>query len=291
MLFWRYSLIYNLGLDVLGKGTIQLNLNYDCNHLNTLKNGNDKLDDNSRLRTTSAVLLNVAYSFTSNLAIEGLFTWVEQSREITQFGNTNIARTSGIGDGVLLAKYKFDDLLGATSFFTLGVGAKIPIGSTTETTNQGILLNADLQPGSGAWDAILWSQVSKSFKFRESMNFSSRIVYRVTGVNNSYLEITSYEFGDELQVYLSVLDQFNVLDSYFIPSLTFKYRNASQDKIGGFELDNTGGNWVFVSPALSYNITPKLAVNVTSELPIYSNVIGTQLTPTYRITGGLLYKI
>ena len=65
--------------------------------------------------------------------IEGLFTWVNQRREINQFGNQNIDQTSGVGDGVLLAKYNFKNVLGRESFVRVGVGTKIPIGSTTKT--------------------------------------------------------------------------------------------------------------------------------------------------------------
>ena len=81
------------------------------------------------------------------------------------------------------------------------------------------------------------------------------------------------------------------LDSLVNPSLSFKYRNAQLDQIGGFDLDNTGGNWISIIPNFSIDITPSFAFSTKAELPIYNNVDGTQLTPTYRITTGLLFKI
>lgn len=281
----------NIGLDILDKGILQVNLSYDYNNLNTLNIGKEELDDKARLRTTNSILFNVNYSITNDLAIEGLLSWVEQKRVITQFGNKNKTRSSGIGDGVLLAKYNFSDVLGQNSSIRIGLGTKIPIGSTSETNNQGIILNADMQPGSGAWDIIYWTQFSKSFKFRESLSFSLRAIYRGTGVNDSYFNTTTYEFGNEFQAFLNFTDQFEMLNTIAIPSLSFKYRHAQQDIIGGFNLDNTGGEWVFIIPSFSINITPDIALSTKVELPIYSYVDGTQLTPTYRVTAGVLYKI
>ncbi|WP_158655175.1 hypothetical protein [Flavivirga eckloniae] len=281
----------NLGLSQADKGTIQVGLNYDYNYLNTLNSGTETLNDNSRLRITHSVLLNANYSISNRFSIEGLFTWVNQRRNISQFGNENLDQTSGIGDAVLLLKYNFPELLGEKSNIAIGLGSKIPLGSSTETNDQGITLNADLQPGSNAWDIIYWTSFSKNFAFRPTSTLSARIIYRSTGTNDSYFENSTYKFGNEFQGFISFSDQFVLFKTLTNPSLSFKYRDARRDKISGFDLDNTGGNWVSVIPNFSINLKPQLAFSAKAELPIYNNVDGTQLTPTYRITTGLLLKI
>lgn len=285
----------NIGLPLLEKGTLQFGLSYDYNNLNTLNNGTEKLDDDSRLRITHSVLVNTSYAISNNFSAEGLFTWVNQRRNISQFGNENLDQTSGIGDAVVLLKYDVSKLLpkliGKNSSLQFGLGTKIPLGSSTETNDQNITLNADLQPGSNAWDAIFLSSFSSSFNFRPSLSFTTRIIYRSTGTNDSYLGNTTYKFGNEFQAFLNFSDQFTFLKTLINPSISFKYRDAQLDQIGGFDLDNTGGNWVSVIPNFSINITPNLAFSTKAELPIYNNVDGTQLTPTYRITTGLLFKI
>lgn len=281
----------NLGLSQEEKGTIQIGLNYDYNNLNTLNSGSSTLNDNSRLRITHSILLNASYAITNNFSVEGLFTWVNQRRKISQFGNENLDQSSGIGDGVLLLKYSFPDLISKNSDLTLGLGTKIPLGSSTEVDSRGILLINDLQPGSNAWDVIYWLAASKRFNFRPSLNTSIRFTYRNTGTDNDYLGNSTYKFGNEFQGFLSFSDQFTFLKTLTMPSLSFKYRNTIQDETGGGKLDNTGGNWVFIIPNFSINITPNIAFSTKAELPIYSNVDGTQLTPTYRITSGILFKI
>ena len=144
----------NIGLETSEKGTIQLALNYDYNNLNTLNFESEKLDDNSRLRITHSVLFNAGYSITDNLSAEGLFTWVNQRRKISQFGNENFDQNSGIGDAIILLKYNFKNAIGKNSALGLGLGTKIPLGSSTEKNSEGIAYSADLQPGSNAWDIV-----------------------------------------------------------------------------------------------------------------------------------------
>ncbi len=281
----------SIGLETSEQGALQIGLNYDYNNLNTLNSGSETLNDNARLRITHSALLNLGYSITNQLSIEGLLTWVNQRRKITQFGNENLDQSSGIGDAILLAKYNFNNTLGKESDLAIGIGTKIPLGSSTETNTQGITLNADLQPGSNAWDIIYLIQASKRFGFRPSLTFSSRVIYRDTGTNPSYFDNSTYKFGNEFQAYLGASDQFVFFKTLINPSLTLKYRDANIDEIGGFDLNNTGGNWLFIIPNVSFNLTPNIVFSAKAELPIYSYVDGTQLTPTYRITSGVLIKI
>ena len=281
----------NIGMAILEKGTTQIGVSYDYNNLNTLNNGSEKLDDNARLRITHSILVNASYAFTDHFSVEGLLTWVNQRRKITQFGGVNLDQSSGIGDALLLAKYNFADVIGKNSDLNVGVGTKIPLGSSTEKSDEGITLNADLQPGSNAWDIIYFTSVSKSMNFRPSLSISSRVIYRSTGTNNDYFGDSTYKFGNDFQAFVGFSDQFLIFKTIASPSISFKYRNAQQDKIGGFDLDNTGGNWVSVIPNFSININPNLVFSTKAELPIYSNVDGTQLTPTYRLTTGILYTI
>lgn len=281
----------SIGLTSAAKGVAQIGIQYDYNNLNTLNFESRKLDDNSRLRITHSVLVNADYAISDRFSVEALFTWVNQRRLISQFGNENLDITSGIGDAVLLLKYNLKDILAENSSLNLGIGTKVPLGSSTKKSSRGITLNADLQPGSNAWDVIYWSVFSKTFNFRPTFNAFTRFIYRQTGINKSYFGDSTYEFGDEFQFFLGVSDQFSALKTKIFPGISFKYRNAQEDKVGGVGFDNTGGKWVNMIPSLGINITPNLIYSVKAEIPIHSTVVGTQLTPTYRLTTGLLFKI
>jgi len=281
----------NIGLEFSEEHTLILGISYDFNNLNTLKNGTETLDDDSRLRTTHSVLVNAGYGLSKRLSIESLFTWVNQRRIISQFGSENLAQTQGIGDAIVLLSYSILKNTPSNWNVNLGLGVKIPLGSSTETNEQGITLNADLQPGSNAWDMIYLLGASKTFDFRPTMTFSSRVVYRQTGENKTYLNDSTYEFGNGIQAYLSVSDQFLIKRSLVNPGISFKYRNAKKDKIQGFDIPNTGGDWIFVIPNFSIELFQNMTFNAAAELPLYSRPDGIQLTPTYRITTGFLFNL
>lgn len=281
-----------LGLPNDGKGIIILGLNYDYNNVNTLNAGTNKLDDNSRQRITNSVLLNIGYSITDKIAVETLFTWVNQTRTISQFGNENFTGTSGIGDAVFLIKYSMPNVLGKYTQFNLGVGVKAPFGKSDIKSEQGIQLTADLQPGSGAWDGLGWMSISKDLNFRPSATISGSFTYRLTGVNNSYLNNTAiYEFGDEIQANISYTEQIVLFNTIFNPGLILKYRKAFEDKIDNQGIPNTGGEWIFIRPEIALKLSQKISINSRFELPIYSFVEGTQLTPTFRFTTGISFKL
>ena len=280
----------NIGLNFSDADATLFSLSYDYNYLNTLKNESNVLDDNSRLRTTTSILLNVGHSFGTKFTLEGLFTWVRQTRRITQFGNQNLDVTSGIGDAVVLGNFAvLSNPLSSTNL-RLGLGVKVPLGSTTEKNSQGIVLNADLQPGSGAWDLLYVITVIQQLNLRPSLSLSFRSVYRQTGTNSEYLGNSAYKFGNEFQAYLGLVDQFLIKTVLINPSLTFKYRNARKDTIDSNLLPNTGGNWIFIMPNISVLIARNLNIYATGELPIYAVPDGLQLTPTYRITAGFIYS-
>lgn len=282
----------NLGLPNEGKGGVIIGLNYDYNNLNTLNAGSDELDDDSRQRITNSVLLNLGYSLTDRISAEALLTWVNQSRTITQFNNESFTETSGIGDAVFLLKYSLPDLLGNRTLLNIGAGTKIPLGASDILAENGIQLTADLQPGSGAWDALGWVSVSKGLNFRPSASLSLSYTLRLTGTNSSYLnETATYEFGDEMQLNFGYTDQLLLFSTVIInPGLIFKYRKAFEDRIDDQEIPNTGGEWIFIRPELGIALSPQLHFNSRLEIPLYSFVEGTQLTPTTRATFGLSYK-
>jgi len=273
----------NIGLPILEKGTVQVGVFYDYNNLNTLNRADKTLDDTNRLRTTHSVLLNLGYSITSRLSIEALLTWVNQQRRI--LSNNNIDESFGLGDAIILARYRLLEFKNWN--YSLGGGVKLPIGATDRENNLGITLNADLQPGSNTYDGILMSSLGTYFNFRKSLNLTMRYTFRGTGVNTSYLGDNDYKFGNEQQLFFIVSDQFLLFNELFETSLQFKYRNANRDILNDNEIVNTGGEWVFMRPTVSYSVFSNINLNSSIEVPLYSNVDGIQLTPTYRLNVGI----
>ena len=300
----------NLGLPDAEAGHLQFTLSYDLNALNTLKNGTATLDDDTgsdRERLTHSVLFELGYSFSNRFSMDILFSWVRQER--TNFTNgtqSDFRFTEGIGDPVILFKYKILSLNDNQTTLTGGLGLKPPLGASNKTF-EGFRLNADLQPGSGAWDGILWAQFTQVMNFRPSMSFVGTTAYRFRGTNESFQETINpitgirnaqpYQFGDDFQLIIGLSDRIILGKNLIDPALLFRYRYAGTDQIkpnliSDFnDIPNTGGQWIFINPSLSYWIGAKASVNVNVELPLYANITGTQVSPSIRLNLGFYYKL
>lgn len=278
----------NLGLPVSQKGTLQFNLSYDYNNLNTLKSGRLTLDDNSRKRITHSLLLETGYAFSDRISLDVFFSYVRQERLINQIDFTY---TQGIGDMIFLFKYLITKNNENNHNFLVGGGVKLPIGASDRRNNNGLPLNADLQPGSGAVDLIGWTQWTKSLNSRLSFQLSSTLIYSYKGKNNSYLGNSLYQFGQELSWSFGASDQFIFKEKIISPSLQVRYRNAQSDLFENGELPSTGGNWLFIKSGVALPWSPQFSVETNFELPLFAEIEGTQVTPTIRWTIGFFYKI
>jgi hypothetical protein len=240
----------NVGFTNSLPKSFQVELSFDYNYLNTLKFEEQKLDDNSRVRVTQSILLKSGYSFSNGISLEGLFTYVQQFRAISQFDNVNVDETHGVGDAVLLVKYSRY----INSFLiNVGTGPKIPLGKHNLSNEIGIPYNADLQPGSGSWDALDWINVSNSFRFRPTLTYFSSLTMRLNGKNKSYLETEEYQFGNSIYAIAGISDRFAIASRLmFDPAISFSFRKAYKDKINDIELDNTGGEMGFMNPAIEH---------------------------------------
>jgi len=213
-------------------------------------NGTQKLD-RSRKRATHSVILQTAYTFNQRFAVESFFSWVRQERTTFSSFGDDFTYTQGIGDAILLFKYRLSPI-DARYLVQFGVGPKIPLGSSSETNSRGGTESADLQPGSGSWDGIFWGNFSAPFGFRPSMSASVSATYKYTGENNTYLDSTSYQFGKELQVIAGLGDRLNFKQIIIDPSLSLRFRDATQDKFENNEFPNTGGRHLCLALEVLY---------------------------------------
>ena len=281
----------NLGMPHENQGTWQFSLNYDINVLKTLKEGTQILDDNARERVTRSLMFQTGYSITKQLSADVFLSYVKQERTIKQFNNTDFVSTSGIGDAALLIKYALSNPSEKNLIVTVAAGPKIPTGRTDFTRKDGIPLNADLQPGSGSWDGIFWINGFHKLSSRPSFHFSTTFIYSLKGKNNNYLSEQTYQFGNELQGLFSMNDNIPIGANLLDLTLFIRYRKGMTDHFNDIEMPNTGGEWLFISPSIGYNINQVVAINGTFELPIYARVTGTQLSPTYRLNFGIFLRL
>ncbi len=283
----------NLGLPASQSKTLQLNLSYDFNALNTLKTGTKVERSDERKRLTQSILLEAGYSFSSRFSVDAFLSFVRQERLILI--SDDLTATQGLGDAFLLFKYNvFQKEDGSTSL-TLGLGPKVPLGATDRFPESAFVIpNLDLQPGSGAWDALLWGQFTHTTAWRPSMSLVSTLIYSYRGIFDEYLCIANncntYQFGRDLQFMLGVSDRLTIGTQLLDPSLSFRFRQVTQDLFNQNARPSTGGTFAFIAPSLTFWLNQNASFSANLELPLYANVRDTQVSPTYRFTFGFYHK-
>lgn len=283
-------LLGSLELPATREGTWQFALSYDYNLLKDVVSGSRLLSENSRQRTVHSVLWETSYGITPLFSVSLLATAVQQER-VVEVGETSAAtlRTRGIGDAILLFKYALVPLTLPEQYeVTIGGGTKIPLGAST-LGSQGVLIAADMQPGTGAWDGILWAYASQGFLPEIPLTLFLTASHRFTGTNDRYRsEEQGYKFGNETTLTAGAGYRTNELIDY---SLLMRFRHVEPDQFGGVAIPNAGGTWLSVLLGMNVRMFDAITARFSLHVPLYRDLIGTQLTTTYRGTISLFYAI
>ncbi len=277
----------NIGLFPLAGAGFQLNFSYDYNLLRTLKDFSETLDDINRERITHSMLLEASYSLTDRLSFYGLLSFVSQERTILNSFTRDFQRTRGLGDAVFMPGYLVMNRPNLS--WLLSAGAKFPVGRSDIRDSNGILLNPDLQPGSGAFDGLFLSMIR--LESSRGNSFWNQIAFRRTGTNTNFRNSSHYRFGNELVASAGWSKNFLLLSQIFEPSLILSYRFASNDLIDRKKMPNTGGNWIFASAGIAFYLNENLKFFSSLSLPVFSEPAGVQLSTTMRMSAGIYFAI
>ncbi len=260
--------------------TLNFGVNYQFNSVTRAYQETDRIDDPLR-RTASVAYFNIhaEYGLQTHLSLYALLYFSDKTREITVrnvaggFTETGKFSASGIGDLTLLAKYQVVTPSITSPFeLALGAGASLPTGSFTKEQSNAEL-SIDLQPGTGATTLIVWAFAMRNVPTL-GLRFFATTMYRYSGTN-----FNSYRLGDE---FLTTIGGEYSFSEHFGGSLVLRSRYALQDFSNRRTLNATGGTYHDLMPSISYYDGPS-QFRVFSQLPIYRNVRGIQLTLAYLL--------
>lgn len=283
----------SLGIGAAESKSLQLMVTYDYNAMNDLVSFTDKLDDDTRSRTTQSSIFEINYGLNQRFSITGVVPLIKQTRTIQGFGgNENFTSAQGLGDMVFLLKFRLINPENSSDIdWVIGAGPKIPTGKTDFTNNQGLALPADMQPGSGSLDGIFWSYFQKSrFLNNPNLGLAAVTTFRYSGKNESYNTTQTYQFGNEFQFNLGL--NYSLFAKWSIDAFTFlRYRKQAEDLINGGVFPSSGGQWIYVIPGININFSPLWSLRLSGDIPVYRKLEGTQLTTSYKLTAAVLFNI
>lgn len=282
-------LISSQSISSAAKGNLLLGVTYQYNDISNLYAGSDQLENKTVTRNTQSTLLEVNYGITKRLTFSGTATFVQKFRKsgLQNPGSEETLTTRGIGDGLFMLKYVLhQNTIREQYQLALGGGIKVPFGRSDLTQNS-LPLNADMQPGTGAWDGVAWSYLSKTFAPATTVNLFWYNSFRLTGANDRFGVNDEYEFGNELVSTVGITNKI-IDDLSYI--LTLRYRSVATDQRNNNPLPNTGGKWIKLKPALGYGLTDKVSLRVSGQIPVYQQLNGTQPTTAFTLSGSIFYN-
>lgn len=261
-------------------GILTIGANYQFNSLTHAYDERKRIDD--PLRRTASVsyfTLFAEYGLASRVSVLATLGFSDKSREITVrnsitgFNETSTFAAAGINDALLFVKYQLVPVSITSPFgMAIGAGASLPTGSYTKERN-GVQLSIDLQPGTGAPALIGWLHATRFFPYA-GIEVMGAVTYKYSAAN-----LDGYRIGDE---YVVVLGGEYRLDEHFGFLVQLRSRFALQDFANRRVLTSTGGTYHDVLPSVTYRDGGSF-VRVFSQLPVYRNVRGIQLSLTYLL--------
>ncbi len=276
-------LLSSQGSGVSSAGSFLAGVTYEYHDISSLYSGTTRLEDATVTRATQSVLLEMSYGITDRLSVSGTFSWVDKQRvtgrHTASGGNT--VTTRGAGDGMFILRHILvRQTLWNPYSVAIGTGFKAPIGTSSLKRN-GFTMNADMQPGTGSWDGVVWASLSRSLMAERLSAFATGS-FRYTGSNERFAENDRYRFGNELVVDGGISGALPGILSHHI---LIQFRSTSSDTRNGISLPNTGGTWLSVVPALNIEASERYSFRISGRLPVYQNLSGTQPTTGFALSG------
>jgi len=240
-------------------------------------------------RFTNSAILDVSYGITDRFSASLILPYVQLS-QTALFGTEGEKLTNGVGDIMAMIKYNIitSNIVDQRQL-AIGFGVKFPTGKSDIRGDTGTILAPQLQPGTNSWDQVFWTFFSQSFRPNPFSIFSNLSV-RINGNNNRFQTngpFSSYHFGNVFTLAAGLSYRFTRLIDL---SLQARYRHTTKDSFAGGNVLNTGGDWVYLTPAINLNFDP-YGLRVSSQLPVFRDLTGIQITTSYTVSATLYFFI
>lgn len=273
-----------LGIGKGGNNGLSLALQSDFINLNRLYQNKERLKNLDRKRMTYSQILQMAYVFKDHWGVEVLLPYLLQTR-ISGISQSSIEKSSGLGDVISMINYYRSDQIN----LNIALGAKWPTGGSQHLSSDGIILNPDMQTGSGSTDLIGRVQMSMPLTFRKSIAAYLNSVYFLKNSSKGLSFGVPFKFGNEYLAELGVSDQNFAFQQLWQLNASMQYRWISPNIQNNEIISVTGGQWLNAVGNISLLIPSKnMQVSTMLTLPVITHVNGLQNAPNYKLTFGLI---
>lgn len=248
------------------------------------KKSDDPTTQDRELETLS-LPQTLVYGLTEQISVVLTAPFVNKELDFTDGTNRASRKDAGLGDVVLLGKYRLytKDYPAATSRFSSVAGTELPTGQSGDADARG-KLPRDLQLGSGSTDPIMGAAYTwQSLDDEWDLN----LTYQVNTTANKF------EFGDVLTY--TVAYQRRIWPIQLPERGLYAQWNVVLEANGQWEqqakdharrLDNTGGHLLLLSPGVQV-ATKRFVIESSIQLPVLQHLNGSQVEPDFVLVASV----
>ena len=251
-----------------------------------LRDGTEVPDPLNRRLSAIVVPNNIGYGITSNLSVVANIPFVSKRLQKTDAGQQTTLSTSGMGDILLSAKWRFLKIDGyrRTTQLALIGALELPTGSDDARDASGNLLAPGIQMGSGSYDYLAAFSVTQVLG-RSSINGS--LGYRVNtqgGQDFRAGNVFIYTFVVNHRIWHKKFP-----GPEFGLAIELNGEVVARAESNGTSVDNSGGHSLFLAPATFLNVRPYLTLEFAVQFPVLQNLNGEQLGVDRKFVGGIFF--
>lgn len=270
----------------------RVDLRYDFFEQDELREGTDSVSRSNlaypnerevqRYTINRNTTLALDYGIDSNWGLQVALPWFDRSHATIAEGDTEISTShdQGIGDVRILGRYVGFDAQHDTG---LEFGLKLPSGKFDSPfrsgPQEGETLDRGVQLGTGTTDALLgiydFGALSPDWGY-----FAHALLQ---------LPLTS---RDEFKPGAGINLNFGVRYTGFAaiePQLQLNARAEKRESGANADVENSGATLIYLSPGVTWKITPRFSAYAFVQAPLYQRVNGLQLEATELASVGLHY--
>lgn len=206
----------------------------------------------------------------------------------------NVGDSDGLGDATMYVQYRFLHDEAADRHLSAITGMKMPTGDTDIRADEGYLLAAHHQAGSGSWDPMIGLAYTQGMG-RWSFDASALYLFANDGVRNSNLgDIFNYNAAvsyrllgaheDDVAHHDGVAHEHpTTLDLILEANGDFRDEVVENDLVD----TNTGGNLIFLSGGTRLAWGHSWAATLSVGAPVLEDLNGIQSEPVMRLLFGV----
>lgn len=272
------------------KPGFRFDLRYDYFNQDQLRSGTKSVDRGSfdfpndqeiQEKTINRNLtLTLDYSPNADWGVAVVVPTYNRYHATTAAGDTDpsFSSANGLGDLRVLGRYQgFSD----DHSFGVQFGVKLPTGGTKQNFNAGaeagMPLDAGLQLGTGTTDLLLGFYAFGDLG-RDWGCFGQVLFQKPTAEKNGFkpADGVNANFGVRYTGIAGVT-----------PHLQLNVRAEGRESGVNADVDNSGATLAYLSPGLTFNVSPAFQVYVFGQVPLAQRVNGLQLEPKWSASVGM----